>query len=90
VTGETAPLTEAEYNEGRAKWLDILTPKFPETTDVLDVVTPVKMVDKGEPALGQTIFGATMSDVRKKANPQSSDTYTVGATYPTRFSDRYK
>lgn len=54
------------------------------------MVTPVKMVDKGEPPLGTTIFGGTMSDVRKKANPQSSDTYTVGATYPTRFSDRYK
>lgn len=90
MTGESAPLTEAEYNEGRAKWLDILTPKFKEQTHVVSNITPIKQKNLGEPALGQTIFGATMSDVRKKANPQSSDTYTVGATYPTRFSDRYK
>lgn len=83
-------MTEAEFNAGKQAFINMLTPKFPEKTDVLDVVTPLKMVDKGEPPLGTTIFGGTMSDVRKKANPQSSDTYTVGATYPTRFSDRFK
>lgn len=67
-----------------------MTPKWEEKTDVLDTVVPVKVVDKGEPAFGSKVNGAIMSDVRKVANPQSSDTYTVGATYPTRFSDRYR
>jgi len=83
-------LTEAEWNKGKATWLDILTPKFKEQTHVVSNITPIKQKDMGEPPLGTTIFGSTMSDVRKKANPQSSDTYTVGATYPTRFSDRFK
>ena len=68
----------------------MLTPKFPEKTDVLDTVTPVKMVNKGEPPFGSTVNGAIMSDVRKVANPQSSGNYTVGKTYPHRWSDKFR
>ena len=83
-------MTEAEFNAGKEAFINMLTPKFKEQTQVVSNITPIKLKNLGEPAFGQTVNSAVMSDVRKKANPQSSDTYTVGATYPTRFSDRFK
>ena len=41
--------------------------------------------------LGEPAFESPYSDIRKAANPQSSDHYTVGSVYPTtRWSDKFK
>ena len=72
-------MTEAEYNKGKATWLDILTPKFKnENTHVVSNITPIKQRNLGEPKFGTTIGKNVMSDTRKIGNPQARDYYTYG------------
>ena len=40
--------------------------------------------------MGQPPFEAPYSDTRKIANPHSSDYYTVGKVYPSRWSNKFK
>ena len=39
---------------------------------------------------GQPPFETPYSDIRKVANPHSSDYYTVGAVSPSRWSNKFK
>lgn len=71
-------MTEAEWNKGKATWLDILTPKFNEQTHVVSNITPIKQKDMGEPKFGTKIGNNVMTDTRKIGNPNARDFYTYG------------
>ncbi len=71
-------MTEAEYNKGKATWLDILTPKFKEQTHVVSNITPMQQKDMGQPPFGTTIDKAVITDTRKIGNPHANDYYTYG------------
>jgi len=77
-TGDSAPLTEAEFNTGKAAFINMLTPKFKEQNHVVSNITPMTWQDKGEPALGTKIGNNVMTDTRKKASPHARDYYTYG------------
>jgi hypothetical protein len=76
-TGDSAPLTEAEFNTGKAAFINMLTPKFKEQNHVVSNITPMTVRDLGQPP---------NLDVRKNANPHSTDYYTKGAVYPPKWS----
>jgi hypothetical protein len=55
----------------------MLTPKITEQNHVVSNITPMTVRDLGEPP---------NLDVRKNANPHSTDYYTKGAVYPPKWS----